>query len=172
MTETLTDNESLAHGLKLARQKRYRETHQEACREYAKNYWLRNKSTILERQRESIPVRLGRKERLHLLRARVLMYYSNPRGLPICNNCGVKDNDVLCIDHIYSGGTRHARELNSSGVGLHGWLVRSGFPKGFQVLCANCNMKKAKLEYRGNGESYSKGGINAGHTDQDSRTGK
>jgi hypothetical protein len=51
----------------------------------------------------------------------------------------------LTIDHIANNGSQHRRELSgdgyrdASGYKTYRWLENNGFPKGFQVLCANCN---------------------------------
>jgi hypothetical protein len=54
----------------------------------------------------------------------------------------------LCIDHKNGGGNAHRRLLGKGkmcgSLNFYGWLVRSGFPKGFQVLCHNCNSAKSR----------------------------
>jgi len=91
-------------------------------------------------------IKLDNRARDFLQRIRILGYYSNPRGKPICNNCGEQDIEVLCLDHIEGGGRRQLRETKSKGSSFYRWLGVNGYPNGYQVLCANCNMKKAKLE--------------------------
>lgn len=59
-----------------------------------------------------------------------------------CACCGETELAFLCIDHVDGGGTLHRQA-----VGRGSWLVyadikKRGFPPGFQVLCANCNMAK------------------------------
>lgn len=75
------------------------------------------------------------------LKLAVLTYYSI-QDYPICARCGEKDTDVLCIDHINGGGGKHVREINKAGNTFYGWLRKNNYPEGFQVLCANCNLKK------------------------------
>jgi hypothetical protein len=61
-----------------------------------------------------------------------------------CSCCGTTDN--LCIDHVNGGGTAHRIALFGSASDsskLYRWLVRQGFPPGFQVLCMRCNSSKA-----------------------------
>jgi hypothetical protein len=77
------------------------------------------------------------------IKLEVLTYYSN--GTPKCAQCGIKDVDVLCIDHINGGGHQEG------GISLRCWLKRTNYPKGFQVLCANCNLKKEIVKKRGSG---------------------
>uniref|UniRef100_A0A6M3JZH6 Putative HNH endonuclease n=1 Tax=viral metagenome TaxID=1070528 RepID=A0A6M3JZH6_9ZZZZ len=75
------------------------------------------------------------------LKYTVLEHYS--RGEPKCAVCGEKDIIVLCIDHINGHGQEHRRQIGrTSGSAFYNWLIINGFPKGFQVLCFNCNMRK------------------------------
>lgn len=57
-----------------------------------------------------------------------------------CACCGESEPKFLQIDHINGGGKAHRKTL--SGRTLAEWLVSSGFPGGFQILCANCNWAK------------------------------
>ena len=62
-----------------------------------------------------------------------------------CARCGITDIDVLCIDHINGGGSKHRRSIGGLGGTLYHWLKKNNYPEGYQVLCFNCNFKK-KLE--------------------------
>lgn len=66
----------------------------------------------------------------------VLDYYGRA-----CVCCGESEETFLCVDHINNDGSQHRKEI---GVGskLMEWLVRQGFPEGFQMLCWNCNAGK------------------------------
>lgn len=52
--------------------------------------------------------------------------------------------------HVNGGGNAHRQQIMASqntgraggGPHLYRWLRRQGYPGGFQVLCANCNMAK------------------------------
>jgi hypothetical protein len=68
----------------------------------------------------------------------------NIYGGCICANCKISDIDVLTIDHIQGGGTQHRKKLSGNGLGatFYHWLKRNNYPKGYQVLCFNCNIKK------------------------------
>ena len=52
----------------------------------------------------------------------------------------------LTLDHINNDGAEHRREIHgrqtAAGYQTYRWLMRNGFPPGFQVLCANCNHGK------------------------------
>lgn len=58
-----------------------------------------------------------------------------------CTCCGESNESFLQIDHVVGGGNAHRRELGSTQA-VYVWLRKNGYPDGFQVLCANCNMAK------------------------------
>lgn len=68
----------------------------------------------------------------------VLAHYGNR-----CACCGESEALFLTVDHIDNDGHRFRKKNND---GIHNnvcyWLVRNGFPEGFQVLCMNCNQGK------------------------------
>ncbi len=68
------------------------------------------------------------------LRIRVIQHYGGK-----CACCGMKPLKFLAIDHINGGGNKHRKKLGGA-YNFYLWLVRENFPKGFQVLCHNCNM--------------------------------
>lgn len=65
-------------------------------------------------------------------------------GGVVCKRCGFDDIRALSIDHVNGGGNKHRRELGKSATGswFYRWLVKNGFPEGFQVLCMNCQFIK------------------------------
>lgn len=68
------------------------------------------------------------------------------------SQCGESDVDVLALDHINGGGTKHRESLGSTGKGgwtFYQYLKNNHFPEGYQVLCMNCNWKKHLLHLRG-----------------------
>lgn len=87
-----------------------------------------------ERSRHS--VKLYQRER----KIKALEHYSG--GIPMCNCCGEKEQKFLSIDHINNDGNRH-RRADPSAIAIYAWLKKNGYPKGFQVLCFNCNLSKA-----------------------------
>ena len=61
----------------------------------------------------------------------------------ICACCGETEKAFLSIDHINNDGAKHKREHRlHTGEQMHRWLIRSGFPRGFQILCMNCQWGK------------------------------
>ncbi len=61
----------------------------------------------------------------------------------VCQCCGERNPIFLSIDHINGKGRQHRQSVGlKSSAALYSWLKRNNFPKGFQVLCYNCNMGK------------------------------
>lgn len=75
------------------------------------------------------------------LRDKCLVVYGGE--FPCCACCGETEKKFLAIDHINGGGTAHRRQIKCFGSSMYEWLKRNGFPKGFQLLCHNCNSAKA-----------------------------
>ena len=92
--------------------------------------------------------RLKNRERVHFDQVITLMHYSNPKGIPVCNRCGEQDIELLCVDHIIGGGVKHEKERKSP---LYRWLIKNNYPEGYQVLCANCNQRKMRMDRSRNG---------------------
>ena len=79
------------------------------------------------------------------IKLEVMSHYGN--GKIECVNCGENDIDVLCLDHINNNGAEQRKKLgiagrNSIGGNTYEVLKRENYPKGLQILCANCNLKK------------------------------
>ena len=111
--------------------------HPKECKEQKKRY--REKHTYEIKERE--------KKYRHGLKTQCLIHYGgNP---PRCVCCGETHIEFLTIDHINGGGNKHRRKIRNKvrgctpgGHGFYLWLKRHNYPKGFQVLCFNCNIGK------------------------------
>lgn len=77
-----------------------------------------------------------------VLKDRVFAAY----GGYICRCCGEREYHFLSIDHINNDGAAHRKEIGEKRGGrkFYNWLIKNGFPNGFQVLCMNCNWGKAR----------------------------
>jgi len=73
-----------------------------------------------------------------------------------CACCGETRWEFLTVDHIKGGGVRHRQEVCKNGAGtnrscgssrFYRWLIRNNFPKGFRILCANCNQALGSHKY-------------------------
>lgn len=79
-------------------------------------------------------------------RQRQLVFDHYSKGTNRCNMCGESRAACLSIDHINGGGTQHKKSLKEVGISsFYGWLIRSNYPKGYQVLCMNCQWVKRVL---------------------------
>ena len=79
-------------------------------------------------------------------RIRVLTYYS--KGTPKCKICEVKEIPFLAIDHVYGRKAMgHSRKTQTK---VHFRELDKNHPKGYQVLCHNCNVMKWRLERKKN----------------------
>lgn len=65
-------------------------------------------------------------------------------GEGTCRRCGHGDLDVLCLDHVYNNGNIHRETTNRLGGRAYAYLIKTGYAEAdmYQVLCANCNLKK------------------------------
>ncbi len=74
-------------------------------------------------------------------RAAVFSHYGR-----VCACCGTADD--LTIDHVNGDGARHRQALygdSQQGTGadhFYVWLIKQGFPAGYQTLCRPCNASK------------------------------
>ena len=90
----------------------------------------------------------------NIIRLKVLQKYSkrlSNSDIPCCVCCGLNSNlDFLSLDHIAGRKEMDSEpELVKLGYSskmvssvLQKWIVENDFPKGFQVLCTNCNFAK------------------------------
>ncbi len=82
-------------------------------------------------------IRLYHRQQYMKTKLDVLTHYSPTL---ICKLCGYDDRRALTIHHIKGGGTRHALSLSNH---LYKWLQKNNYPKGYEVLCFNCNWAEA-----------------------------
>lgn len=77
------------------------------------------------------------KEYRRRVKYEVMSHYCG--GEPNCQCCGEKIFEFLTIDHING---LNGKKRESKGASMCLYLRRNNYPKGFQVLCYNCNMGK------------------------------
>lgn len=70
-------------------------------------------------------------------------------GGPVCVGCGETEVAVLQIDHVNGDGNGHASKIGRGNIArgrakMYRWLKENGYPPGFRVLCANCNIRAAR----------------------------
>lgn len=119
-----------------------------ANREYQRALYAKDREGVLETKRASYlrhRTQLLRQKRDHwqgLKLAALIAYSQDP---PTCRTCGFTDVRALSIDHVEGSGTRHTQSLGG-GQKIYHWLIKNGFPRGFQVLCMNCQFIRKASE--------------------------
>ncbi len=120
----------------------YRSECKECTRARGRKYYSQNGKVVRAKNklwRDANKVSSKEQERDRRARQRIncIEYYSN--GSSVCACCGEGNFRFLTIDHINNDGYIH----RNSGVShICSWLIKNGYPEGFQVLCFNCNCGK------------------------------
>lgn len=114
--------------------KRY-QTHKPEFQKYAIEYRKSHKKQAYKRN----------KKYEQNIKKKVIGYYSDGKNICACKNCpdAIKSSiEFLTIDHIDGNGNKHRRQLKKSKTdssNMYIWLIQNNYPKGFRVLCMNCN---------------------------------
>lgn len=104
------------------------------------------------------------KENYDAIRLEALIHYSQDPPICACPDCGISDIRFLQLDHTKGDGAKQRRligqtqgdqkqvkrqkqKVSVGGNGLPYWLKKHKWPKGFQVLCANCNYAKRTAKF-------------------------
>jgi hypothetical protein len=135
--------------------KKYRITHQEQERDYRTHYYAAHKKEKAAYHKlhyathREATLETCRKYALEHREERLAYGRNYARNFRIavfnhyghsCKCCGETEPNFLQIDHIDGGGNKHRKLIGRSH--LYSWLVKNNYPKGFQVLCTNCNFAK------------------------------
>jgi hypothetical protein len=123
-------------------QRRDKKNQQTRERRLATNWYKRNRVTqkanarrYYEAHREE--QRAKQNARTAAMRLEVLQHYGGK-----CACCGETEVKFLGIDHINNDGAAHRKAIGGGGNTTYRWLIKHGYPPGFQVLCHNCNLAK------------------------------
>lgn len=124
-----------------------------------KKYYLKHKKKILAQNRlyykcNKVKIRITQdkwnkeniiKRRFYAnaitMRRKLFVLQKYSQAIPSCACCGELEIKFLSIDHINGGGNKHRKKIGG-GSGFYLWLKNHKFPKGYQVLCLNCNFAK------------------------------
>ena len=105
--------------------------------EYMRQWRIENKEQFKRNQKRAYDK----------MRLECLTHYCKGKK-PFCQCCGEDEILFLHLDHINGDGVAHRKQMEkeqgyiSGGNNLPYWLKKNKYPKGFQVLCANCNLAK------------------------------
>ena len=98
---------------------------------------------LLREKRKDV-LNFRQRMKTYILKMKVISHYSN--GKNECECCGEKNFEFLTIDHLPNAPHKRNNE-NRSGTEFYHWLRRNNYPKGFRVLCMNCNFSIGKFGY-------------------------
>jgi len=111
------------------------------CRRNGRSGWCKKCMHKTSQKYLKSKARQSREARI-ALRIEVLTHYSGGKK-PFCACCKIQILEFLGIDHIKGGGRKHKQKVRH----LYHWLKKKGFPKGFRVLCHNCNQSRGAYGY-------------------------
>lgn len=108
------------------------------------NYEANREAYKLRAKRWAKKNKKARKEIVHAhdrrRRERLKLAVCEAYGGAFCACCGEDELIFLTVDHVDNNGAKHRKIVN--GLALYEWLVEKRFPKGFQIMCRNCNWGK------------------------------
>ncbi|MBA3240596.1 MAG: hypothetical protein H0T60_05145 [Acidobacteria bacterium] len=119
----------------------WEEANAEHVQEYARSYKEANRernnaNSLARYYADQERAKAAQRRHKRNLRNRVIEAYGS-----VCACCRESRLEFLAIDHINGGGNQHRKVLKiSSGSDFYRYLIKQGFPQGYQVLCHNCNM--------------------------------
>lgn len=107
-------------------------------KQYARKYYQNNRELILQRakeyyKRKKLEIKEYKLKYGTKLKSNCVNAYGGK-----CECCGETELIFLAIDHINGGGSKHRKEVGA-GEQFYRWLRNQKYPKGYRVLCHNCN---------------------------------
>jgi hypothetical protein len=114
-------------------EQKYKETHKEEIVAYGVKRYETHKEHMARLQ----------VSRNNVLKQQVFSHYCG--GEPRCQCLGCYKTHSLQVDHVV-GGRQHVNKkgIRVTGPPLWRWLIKAGFPEGYQILCACCNCMSGK----------------------------
>ena len=115
---------------------KFSKSYKKSKRLYDKEY--NQRPHVIKRRQKQMRV-FGKKYRLNI-KCRVIGHYS--KGKMKCLCCGETIMEFLTIDKFI--GTSNHKKITGSGIRLYIWLIKHDFPKGYRVMCFNCNCGRGR----------------------------
>ena len=101
--------------------KKYRETHRQESRQYARDYRASGKNS----------------KYLKMWRRVIILGYGGK-----CSCCDESQIEFLTIDHTYNDGNIERNKGVKNGYMTYKKIIDENFPDRYQILCWNCNAAK------------------------------
>ena len=114
--------------------RKWREKNRDKLRSDAREYY---KNLPKERKKKYVEKNKRYRRRV---RIKAIQHYGGK-----CACCGETHIEFLCFDHINNDGAKHRKQMPDRSIAP--WLRRNKYPKGFRVLCHNCNMARGIYGY-------------------------
>lgn len=124
-------NKSIISSKKRIRSQKYYKEHLTEMRSKRLEYYHSHKAQLKQYQKQ---LRIQNKHD-------VIFHYSN--GTMECKACSIRTFEILTLDHIFGNGNKHRKAINS--ISIWQWIKRMKYPKGYQILCYNCNVLKERV---------------------------
>ena len=137
------------------RTKRWVKNHPDINKWRRESYWENHTARKASQKRtyQKYREKYNKNEMVKYFEIRNFVFEKYSKGVPKCACCGVKGIEFLALDHI-NGRRQMDSEPELKKIGyssklankqLLTWLKNNNFPKGFQILCHNCNFAKGVL---------------------------
>lgn len=136
------------------KRKQYRQDNKDKINTRMKQYYhCHPEKAKTKYQKRKDKIKESSKARYARIKLDVMMHYGN--GICTCVHCGFNDIRALTIDHINGNGADHRKDNKDiRGNHIYWWLIKNGYPEGYQTLCMNCQLIK-----KYNNKEYYKNGI-------------
>lgn len=76
------------------------------------------------------------------IKLEVIKFYS--KGKMNCACCGEDTPEFLTVDHIANNGTAERKKFTGGGHHNYRYIIKNNFPKGYRIMCFNCNCGRAR----------------------------
>lgn len=119
----------------------HREEYIKEAKDRFQRYYREHREEILSKRKKDPRIKESQRKHFRKIKREVLSHYANPLKCA-CSECNETNLGFLTIDHILNNGAEERKRIK--GNYLYYWLRKHNYPKGYQVLCYNCNLGRAK----------------------------
>lgn len=91
------------------------------------------------------PKKMRKRSTLYDIRIKLKVFNHYSKGKMDCSCCGERYIEFLTIDHVHGNGASELRNLKlKGGRHFYSWLIKNNFPRGYRILCMNCNYSRGR----------------------------